>query len=66
MFKRIFSAVLGFLVASKLKRLPGDEMIAINPFPRGRFSFYGRTNGAMRKKKTNRLALSKKTRNRHR
>ena len=35
-------------------------------FPKGGFRFYGRTNGASRKRKTNRLHLSRKTRNKHR
>jgi hypothetical protein len=37
-----------------------------NPYPRGRYQYFGRTNGASRKGKSNRLQMSINTRNRAR
>lgn len=39
---------------------------AINPYPNGHFRFFGKLNAAGRKRKTNRLHLSRNTRNKHR
>ena len=67
MFKRILS-MLG--IAAGLIAAQTAPGIAANPhyatFPGGRYQFYGRTNGASRRRKSNRLHLSTKTRNKHR
>lgn len=67
MFKRFLSLLgIAFGLTSTLAQ-PG---IASNPhyatFPSGRYQFYGRTNGASRKRRSNRLRISKMTRNKHR
>ena len=67
MFKRIFGliAALAGLTASKLEpSTAGSRYYAT--FPNGRYSFNGRTNGASRRRKSNRLHLSKATRRKHR
>lgn len=43
-----------------------QELLTINPFPNGRYTFHGRANGSSKRRKTNRLHLSTKTRNKHR
>ena len=68
MFKKafgLFLGILGKLNTSKLKPLTTSEQLVfslINPFPNGRFQPPYLLNGASRKKKTNRLRLSKRTR----
>ncbi|MCD9186742.1 MAG: hypothetical protein LUM44_09930 [Pyrinomonadaceae bacterium] len=69
MIKRLFGALLGLFTHSNLKSLTSREQIAcdsVNPYRNGRFTFGGRSNGASRKRKSNRLHLSRKTRNKNR
>lgn len=69
MFKKAFGLLLAALTASYLKPLTTAEQVKhnfINPHANGHFRFFGNTNGASRKRKTNRLHLSVKTRNKHR
>lgn len=67
MFKRILS-LLG--LAAGLTATLAAPGIAANPhfatFPSGRYRFWGKTNGASKKRKSNRLHLSRKTKNKHR
>ncbi|HEY0048192.1 MAG TPA: hypothetical protein VGB68_02825 [Pyrinomonadaceae bacterium] len=68
MFKRFinyFKALLPFLFASQLSPYYAPARSA-GQFPNGRYMFYGRTNGASRRRKSNRLRISKMTRNKHR
>jgi len=60
-----FKNLLPLFFASQLQPF-SQPAAAAGSFPNGRYMFYGRTNGASRRKKTNRLRLSTRTRNKHR
>lgn len=71
MFKRLvnfFRLLCPFLFASQLRGFsqPSFAGAGFGPYPNGRYTFYGRTNGASRRRKSNRLRISKMTRNKHR
>ena len=63
MLKRFFGAIAA-LAAIALHQ--PETFNPINPFPNGRFRFHGKLNGASRRRKSNRLHLSTKTRNKNR
>lgn len=67
MFRKLYNllAALAGLSASQLQpSLATGSSYAT--FQNGRYQFYGRANGASRRRKSNRLHLSTKTRNKHR
>lgn len=70
MLNKLFGTILALLTASRLKPLTTRQQVGsnqINPFPSRHFRFYGGpTNGASRHRKTNRLHLSRNTKNKHR
>lgn len=62
-------AFFPFLFPSNLQPFSTGMQLAtggINPFPRGHFKFYGKLNASGRRRRSNRLMLSKRTRNKHR
>lgn len=71
MFKRIlnvFRLLFPVLFASNLPQFSTAAAgnVQAGHFPRGRFNYYGRTNGASRRRKSNMLRVSKQRRLKHR
>lgn len=62
---RLFKQLFPIFFASQLAALPVSGYLANRTY-RTPFTIPYRTNGASRRKKTNRLRLSTKTRNKHR
>jgi hypothetical protein len=69
-FLNLFRNLFPIFFASKLKPFPlmpaALAIAGFNPYPNGHFKFYGRANGASRKRVSNRLQMSVNTRNRAR
>jgi hypothetical protein len=65
--RNFFRALFPVLFASSVGAMTAAETFALHTrFGRGRYAYYGRSNGSSRRRRTNRLRLSKKTRNKHR